>query len=481
MRKIIAALSLSAIMLSLLLTSCASDKPQTTTSDTTEEAVASETAEPVTEDGLPITDWNGEQFRVYIRDINIHFAHAEEMNGEVVNDAVFAANQNVEERYNVDLVFTPYETTVNSLDTTIGKMIYAGDDSFDIVSCHDNTMGMYSLAGYLLNVNNLPYIDYSQPWWPKNNVESMTVGNTMHLISASISYNNLSQTNTVYANKSLLENYNIPIPYDKVLDESWTLDYFIEITKDVYNDLNGNSQSDDEDLYGFVAQRLAYRLAESFGLQTYKRNNAGELIIDINNSNTVTFIDKYYDLCFESKGGDIVSSEQQSQDRFTDEKALFIFGTLAYAVNDLRHTEIDYGFLPMPKLNEMQDGYLSGSNDVPFGVPVTNTKPELTGFMIEAMNAEGYRTIQPAFFEVALKQKFTTDSESMQMLDIISDSRVIDFGYLYSGASHPLNLIIPKLFILESPSKDFASFYAKHIDEEEAQLARIIEAFEKNS
>jgi len=485
MKKALTSLLLLALTIPTMLTSCSSgsagNEVNETANETTAETTAEVTTEPLTEDGLPFTDLNGEEFRVYVRDINMHFAHAEDMNGEVVNDAVFNANRNVEERYNVDIVFTPYTTTVNSLDTTIGKIIHAGEDAFELVSSHDNTMGMYSLAGYLLNVNILPHINYDQPWWPKNNIRSMTVGDTMHLISASISYNNLSQTNTVYVNKSLLADRGIEVPYDKVLDESWTLDYFISLTKDVYSDLNGDGNRDDNDLYGFVAQREAYRLIESFDLQTYKRDSAGDLIIDINNERTVSFIEKYYDLCFESVGGDIGQTTEQSQERFANEQVMFVFGTLAFAVSDLRYTDIEYGFLPMPKLDDVQDGYLSGSNDVPFGVPVTNTKHDLTGFMIEAMNAEGYRTIQPAYFEVALKQKFTTDSESMQMLDIISSSRVIDFGYLYSGASHPLNRIIANMFNLDAPSKDFASFYAKFIEAEEAQLKRIVEAFEQYS
>jgi len=466
---------LTVLIMSFLLTSCSSDETQTTSADTT--SVMTEADEPLTEDGLPFTDWEGEDFRVYIRDINLHTAYAEEMNGDVVNDAVYQANHNVSERYNVNLTYTPYETAVNSLDTTIGKMIYAGDDSFELVSCHDNTMALYSLAGYLMNVNNLPYIDYSQPWWPDNNVASMTVGNTMHLISNTISYNNLSSTNAVFMNKSILEDFGIELPYQTVLDGEWTLDRFIELSNSVYSDLNGNGEHDDNDLYGFVGQHEGYRIIESFDLQTYKRDSSGNLVIDINNNRTISFLEKFHALCYNSDGGDMVDKTKEVRDRFVDGKVLFGFITLTFAVDELRYTEIDYGFLPMPKLDDVQDGYLSGSNDTPFGVPVTVKNHELTGFMIEALSAEGYRTIQPAYFEVALKQKFTTDEESMLMLDIISDSRVIDFGYIYSGAAHPLNRIINKLF----PGNDFASFYEKNIEAEQKQLQIIIEAFEKNS
>jgi len=132
----------------------------------------------------------------------------------------------------------------------------------------------------------------------------------------------------------------------------------------------------------------------------------------------------------------------------------------------------------MPKLNEKQENYISGANDVPFGVPVTNSDLDFTGFMIEAMSAEGHRTIQPAYFEIAMKQKFTTDSESIQMLDIISETRNIDLGYLYCG-NLPICRFINSMFNPSNPTKDFASFYAKNVDAEQANIDKIIEVYTK--
>ena len=49
--------------------------------------------------------------------------------------------------------------------------------------------------------------------------------------------------------------------------------------------------------------------------------------------------------------------------------------------------------------------------------------------------AESYKTLIPVYCEIALEQKGTRDKESIDMLRMILDSRVIDFGYLYDGSA----------------------------------------------
>ena len=44
------------------------------------------------------------------------------------------------------------------------------------------------------------------------------------------------------------------------------------------------------------------------------------------------------------------------------------------------------------------------------------------------LNAESYKTVIPAYYEVALKGKYSRDAESAEMLDLIFESRVIDIG-----------------------------------------------------
>ena len=47
------------------------------------------------------------------------------------------------------------------------------------------------------------------------------------------------------------------------------------------------------------------------------------------------------------------------------------------------------------------------------------------------MAAETYRTVTPAYFEIALKTKYSRDDDTSRMLDIIVGSVKFDLAYIY--------------------------------------------------
>ena len=51
--------------------------------------------------------------------------------------------------------------------------------------------------------------------------------------------------------------------------------------------------------------------------------------------------------------------------------------------------------------------------------------------LLEALSAESYRTVTPAYFETALKGKYSRDSETGHMLDIIVSGVYLDLTYIY--------------------------------------------------
>lgn len=118
---------------------------------------------------------------------------------------------------------------------------------------------------------------------------------------------------------------------------------------------------------------------------------------------------------------DLTDYPQSFVDKFARGNALFMNTYLYLAANDyFRNIKFDYGIIPTMKYNEAQDNYRSMAEGAYFGVPVTNMENECTGTIIEALAAEGYRQIYPAYFEVVLKEKYLRDDDSKRMLDIIT-------------------------------------------------------------
>jgi hypothetical protein len=101
-------------------------------------------------------------------------------------------------------------------------------------------------------------------------------------------------------------------------------------------------------------------------------------------------------------------------------------------VNDLRATEFDFGIVPYPKLNPAQDRYYSyvDGHASMMGIPLILPNPEWTGIIIEELSFLSFRDILPVYYDVVLNVKLVRDEESVEMLEILFDSKVFDPAYI---------------------------------------------------
>ena len=91
--------------------------------------------------------------------------------------------------------------------------------------------------------------------------------------------------------------------------------------------------------------------------------------------------------------------------------------------------ETDFGIIPYPKYDDAQDRYYSRIEACElFCVPVTNKNHEFAGVVLEALAAESAKSVIPSYYDVALQGKVTRDEESSEMLDLIFNTRVFDWG-----------------------------------------------------
>jgi len=61
-------------------------------------------------------------------------------------------------------------------------------------------------------------------------------------------------------------------------------------------------------------------------------------------------------------------------------------------------------------------------------IPITNQNLEMTGAVLEMTNYLAKQSITPAYYDISLKGKYSRDEESVAMLDLIFDHRVVDLG-----------------------------------------------------
>ena len=172
----------------------------------------------------------------------------------------------------------------------------------------------------------------------------------------------------------------------------------------------------------------------------------------------------------------IVNRDIGSQ-AFLDGRSLFLVDKITSCVSaQFREMEDDYGIIPLPKYDEAQETYYSHASAHAdcFAIPVINEDFERCSIILEAMAAEGYKTIRPAVYDVAIKQKGARDEDSAKMIDLIYNGRTGDFADLYDewGLVYTLDHMIGR-----QQSNTWASYYKTNESASVKRLGKAVEVF----
>ena len=114
-----------------------------------------------------------------------------------------------------------------------------------------------------------------------------------------------------------------------------------------------------------------------------------------------------------------------------------LFATISFAkTSTMRDLKFDWGVIPYPKYDESQEKYhtRASSGMEVFQIPVTSNGREDVGAVLEALSSEGYKSLTPAYYETALKVKYTNGDKTSEMLDLIKDSASIEFALVFASA-----------------------------------------------
>ncbi|MBQ9716586.1 MAG: hypothetical protein IJV76_01200 [Clostridia bacterium] len=209
------------------------------------------------------------------------------------------------------------------------------------------------------------------------------------------------------------------------------------------------------DTYGFVSPTVNPTDAwpTSFGMPLCEVDSSGSLTVTMFNDKMLSALDKVISL-YDGQVGSLKMKDHAADMRrdarvnnmFLTNKAVFIPVYLDAARSAFADIEYDYGMLPYPKYDEAQTDYYTHSRDSIsfFAYPITTPESdyEYLGTIMEALNIESGRTVHPAFYDNALKGRYSMDPNTAKMVDIIMDGITFDFSYQY-GESH---LFIPYMF-----------------------------------
>lgn len=419
-------------------------------------------------DNLPELDFGGADVVVHSRgDDSPTEVVSEELTGEAVNDAIFERNALVGQKLNVKIgVFIGegwerYDTSVNAIRSSI----MASDGAFDIIAGWSARIPSLSLEGLFLNLNEMNYLDFDAMWWNQSVVKDLQVGGQLHFLTGDIARSMLSAMYAYAFNQRVAEDNQVEDLYAVVREHRWTLDYVYDLTSKIYSDLNGDGKAGDEDYYGLVTNggNDADAYMQGARVSLLSRDEDGYPALDADEEYLASLVEKVYALLWENPGGHPTkdgSAWYTNIGAFVEDRSLFATAVMSGIIGSLADMESDYGLLPYPLFNESQPSYGTRVQDAVslWSIPIDAKNPDMSAAVMEALAAQSWRTVTPAYFDVALKHRYSRDVQTAEMVDLIKDSIYINFESLYNESIGNPWFIMRNL--MTAKNSNFSSYWA---------------------
>ena len=448
-KRVISLMLLTLIALLPILSSCAQDGTNDPKSpDATTGAIEGDTL-PASDDEIPYeyaaADFGGGDFRIYNYTTTWGFysdVAIEDQTGEALDDAIYARNVFIEEKYNVKI--KEINEDVAKIESSVRKLVLAGEDLYDIILCpgsEASNIGVLVGEKLFYNLNEFSELKLDQPWWDQGVLKEGSIGadRATYFAISDINITNLQGAWCLYFNEDIMKDYGMEKPYDLVRSGNWTIDELRKYIKAGTN-LNGDAN--------FTYDPNGKSI---YGLTSYESGVAGMLISaggryiskDANGIPQFVATDpRFVDICQSLASllgteGEYVNINDEATNKhyelaFLNGRALFC-GAEIKASTRFRSMEQTFGIVPMPKFDSAQsDYYAMQFRQAPVTViPVTNLEPNRTAAILDAMAYKSYVDVTPVYYDVTMSQKGLRNEESIEMLKIIRNSRYFDSGIVY--------------------------------------------------
>ena len=434
---------LLAIALAASVTACGQDAGTKDTEagdgTTVSDSVSEEASDTGISDELPEKNYGGRTFTVATDDYMVDDYISDSETGEIVNDAIFRRNTEIEDRFGVkiEVVSDNYE----EMERRIKQTVQAGDDSFDLAAHHACGTGSLAVSGVLMNWYDVPYVDLDKPWWWQSaNKELSYKRKAIYCAAGDYALTITSCMYGFFFDKVAIEDYGMTPDdlYSLVREGKWTLDTVADIIKPIYKDLNGNNERDENDYFGFVSctRSPLNTFMWSCDNPVMKSDSDGVPQLVYYQDKTPSIVEKVMGLLYDNNGGYTDNKNYIIQsEMFVAGHAMMVPGTFGDAMADFRDYRNPFGIIPYPKYDEEQKNYYTMSDGAHalLSVPLSISDPEFTGIITEALCAESWKNVVPKYYETALKVKLANDTDTSEMIDIIKNGCVFDYGYIYDN------------------------------------------------
>ena len=394
---------------------------------------------------LPEKNYGGEEFTILMRDLQEYtedvYVESMEASSTSLERAVYQRLKDLCYAYN--LVINPiiHERPKNE----IPGAAKAGTDVFDLVVEQTGFSLSCAASGYYYDWNDLPYVNLEADWWSAQAAEELaTPGGKLYTMVGDISHMSMGAVTCMFFNKELLGDVQgLASPYDLVRSGDWLFETFEEYVVTLNANMDGDGTGALEtDTFGYATGWWGgpSQVLHSTGYRALEWKNE-DWKFPLDNDTTAEAVFDMRDLlwnsgaCYVVKHASVAKDFEVLVEPFRAGRVAFMDDRVANA-RRFAGADLSYGILPWPKyskrVKEYPATFSAGTNIFAVMRNTSEENAKRISIILEAMAYAGHKDVMPLYFDTILSYQYLKDEESIEMLHIIHENLVIDFGYFYS-------------------------------------------------
>ena len=405
-----------------------------------------------------------------------------------MGSAVYTRYLRMLEKYNVNIVCNAQlggDERKNEAFVTMETQYNSQTNDYDFCVINTYAVAPITTAGYLYDMNSVPYLDLTKSWWDQTMLDDLTISGSVYFMSGDITTTVDDYMYCTIFNKKLYDQYitDGTDVYELVNKKDWTLDKLKTLSSMLKDgDVDGDDIMTNADRYGLMTwYDEMFASVQASGGRIAKVNENGYMELTLQSERNFAVMNKYMELenlpTTINFQNETINPGKRFVSIFSENRAMF-FMTILNEVYRFRDQDVDYGILPNPMYNDEQEDWFCtfSAGLASFTcIPGYQQNIERTGIIVELLGWEAVETIKPGYYDHTLNGKLVSDNESIDSLTIILDNKFVDIGHYFTVGS--LNQVMHSVASSGSAAS-FMSEYATYRDQAISDVNRINSEFD---
>ena len=349
--------------------------------------------------------------------------------------AVLERNNTVEDALNIRITSTAVDE--ESFFDQLHASVLADEYFADLLMIPEGKIGTFAAGGVLTNLKSMPLLDLTQPYYDADSIEAATAGNVVYAAAGQAS-REVTALDAVFFNRTLFEENGVDIPYSLVYEGRWTWDAFFATASSV-SGINAYAAANGIDPFSSYSFQYAEELLPSAIYyscgERFVRSTDGSSPVLLLSEDTADAAAAVAALFADPNAHKDTASGVA---RFHSGKSLYLLDRL-YLMSWMPDSSHDWGILPLPKLTEEQENYITLADDSAlfFAVQSGAARTARTSVVLSALNASSYGVLTEAYVDYSMNH-LLRDNDSANMLELIAFSCAYDFALAFGRVNAAL-------------------------------------------